>query len=115
MKRILRWARLPHLAIVCALALGVGCTTTDPYTGEQKIDPVPTAAAVAGTAALGALVWGATNDDDDDHRHHGRGHGHGRGYRPFSPANGVWCYPDQQRCYNEDGFAKKWTRRVFED
>jgi hypothetical protein len=113
MRSTLRSTRPARFAVACALALavaGAGCTTTDPYTGEQKIDPAPTAAAVVGTAALGALVWGATNDDDDDHHHHG-----GRGYRPFSPASGVWCYPDQQRCYNEDGFAKKWTRRVFGD
>jgi hypothetical protein len=97
-------------------ALMLGCMTTDPVTGEEKIDPLPTAAAVAGAAAVGALVWTATDDDDDDDddRYY-RGGRRGRGYRPFSPDNGVVCYPDQQRCYNEDGYAKKWTRRVFGD
>jgi hypothetical protein len=115
MKRVLRSIRLsqPFLAIALAAAVAsVGCTTVDPETGEEKIDPLPTAAAVAGTAAAGALIWNATSNDDDDDHHHG---GHGHGYRPFSPTAGVYCYPDQQRCYNEDGYAKKWTRRVFGD
>jgi hypothetical protein len=86
------------------------CTTTDPYTGEEKVDPVPTAAAVVGAAALGALVWTATDDDDDDDDRY-----YGRGRRPFSPSPGVVCYPDQQRCYNDDGYARKWTERVFGD
>jgi len=113
MQRILgsMWPAQAILGLGLAVAIaGVGCTTVNPETGEQQIDPLPTAAAVAGTAAAGALIWGATqnSDDDNDHRHHG-------GYRPFSPAAGVWCYPDQQRCYNGDGYAKKWTRRVFGD
>jgi hypothetical protein len=106
-------SRLVSRGLVAAIAaLALACTTVNPQTGEQEIDPIPTAAAVAGAAAVGALVWGASNSNDDDDHHH---HGGGRGYRPFSPAAGVWCYPDQQRCYNDDGFAKKWTRRVFED
>ena len=114
--RVLRTVRLSQPLVVFAMALAVasvGCTTIDPETGEQKIDPLPTAAAVAGTAAAGALIWSATNDDDNDdndHHHHG-----GHGYRPFSPTPGVYCYPDRQTCYNEDGYAKKWTRRVFGD
>jgi hypothetical protein len=106
--RKIRWG----VAVIAAIAFG--CTTTDPVTGEQKIDPLPTAAAVAGAAAVGALIYTAADDDDDDddHRHH---RGSKRGYRPFSPSSGVWCYPDQQRCYNNDGYAKKWTRRVFGD
>jgi hypothetical protein len=94
------------------VALAFGCTTVDPVTGEQKIDPWPTAAAVAGAAAAGALVWGVTRDDDDDDDYGDRRH---RRSRPFQPYAGVWCYPDQQRCYNDDGYSKKWTRRVFED
>lgn len=105
---------VPRALLAGFAAFAFGCMTTDPYTGEERIDPLPTAAAVAGTAAVGALIWGATNDDDDHDGKH-RHRGHGRGYRPFSPASGVRCYPDQQRCYNDDGFAKKWTRRVFED
>jgi hypothetical protein len=115
MQRVLRPVRLASPLLGLALAAAVastGCTTVDPYTGEEKIDPLPTAAAVAGTAAAGALIWNATNDNDDDDHHH---HGGRRGYRPFSPTPGVYCYPDQQRCYNEDGYAKKWTRRVFGD
>lgn len=100
-----------RILVAAAAAFALACTTIDPVTGEEKIDPLPTAAAVAGAAAVGALVWSAADDDDDDHHRHGKR----RGYRPFSPANGVWCYPDQQRCYNEDGYAKKWTRRVFGD
>jgi hypothetical protein len=114
MQRLLgsMWLAQSVLGLCLAIAVvGTGCTTVDPETGEQHIDPLPTAAAVAGTAAAGALIWGATqgDDDNDDHHHH-----HG-GYRPFSPAAGVWCYPDQQRCYNSDGYAKKWTRRTFGD
>jgi hypothetical protein len=114
MQRILgsMWIAQSMLGLCLAVAVaGVGCTTINPETGDQQIDPIPTAAAVAGTAAAGALIWGATQGGDnnnDDHHHHG-------GYRPFSPAAGVLCYPDQQRCYNGDGFAKKWTRRVFGD
>ena len=114
MQRILgsTWLAQSVLGLCLAVAVAsVGCTTVNPETGEQQIDPIPTAAAVAGTAAAGALLWGVTqdNDNNDDHHHHGGG------YRPFSPAAGVWCYPDQQRCYNGDGYAKKWTRRVFGD
>jgi len=32
------------LALLTAVAFAA-CTTTDPYTGEEEIDPVPTAAA----------------------------------------------------------------------
>lgn len=104
--------RIPALSFVIALALfAAGCMTTDPVTGEQKVDPLPTAAAVAGAAAVGALIYTATDDDDDDHyNHHGRYH-----RRPFSPNPGVTCYPDQQRCYDQNGYAKKWTRRTFGD
>lgn len=105
--------RIPMLSFATALALlAAGCMTTDPVTGEQKVDPLPTAAAVAGAAAVGALIYTATDDDDDDdnYNHHGRHH-----RRPFSPNPGVTCYPDQQRCYDQNGYAKKWTRRTFGD
>lgn len=107
--------RTSTLSFATALAiLTAGCMTTDPRTGEQKVDPLPTAAAVAGAAAVGALIYTATDDDnDDDHNHnHYRGH---RRSRPFSPNPGVTCYPDQQRCYDQNGYAKKWTRRTFGD
>jgi hypothetical protein len=80
-------------------------------TGERKVDPLPTAAAVAGAAAAGALIYVATDDDDDDDHDH---KGHYR-RRPFSPNPGVTCYTDQQRCYDQNGYAKKWTRRTFGD
>lgn len=99
-----------RVALACLAVAALACTTIDPVTGEEKIDPLPTAAAVVGAAAAGALVYGVTNDDDDDDDHR-----HGYRRRPFSPNPGVWCYPDQQRCYNDDGYSKKWTRRVFED
>jgi hypothetical protein len=103
--------RIPALALVLAL-VAAGCMTTDPVTGQQKVDPVPTAAAVAGAAAVGALIYVATDDDDENDDHH-----HGRYYRsrPFSPNPGVTCYPDQKRCYDQNGYAKKWTRRTFGD
>jgi len=104
--------RIPTLSLVTALALfAAGCMTTDPMTGERKVDPLPTAAAVAGAAAAGALIYVATDDDDDDDHNH---NGHYR-RRPFSPNPGVNCYPDQQRCYDQNGYAKKWTRRTFGD
>jgi len=116
MSRVRSSFPMSRVALACIAAFALACTTVDPVTGEEKIDPLPTAAAVAGAAAVGALVWTATDDDDDDDHNHGYyGGRRGRGYRPFSPDNGVVCYPDQQRCYNEDGYAKKWTRRVFGD
>lgn len=113
MSRVRTSFPISRVAIACIAAFALACTTIDPVTGEEEIDPLPTAAAVAGAAAVGALVWGVSSGDDDDDHHHGRGYGRGR--RPFSPSPGVTCYPDQQRCYNDDGFARKWTRRVFED
>lgn len=104
--------RIPTLSLAVALALfSAGCMTTDPVTGERKVDPLPTAAVVAGAAAAGALIYVATDDDDDDNNHH---NGRYR-RRPFSPNPGVTCYPDQQRCYDQNGYAKKWTNRTFGD
>ena len=55
---------------------------------------------------------GLDDADDDDDDHNNKGHYR---RRPFSPNPGVTCYPDQQRCYDQNGYAKKWTRRTFGD
>jgi hypothetical protein len=109
---------MSRVVLVLLASAALACTTVDPDTGEEKIDPLPTAAAIGGAAALGTLIFMTADDDDDDHHHHHRGHGYGkqrRWYRPFSPAHEVVCYPSQQRCYNDGDYSKKWTRRVFDD
>jgi|SRR5690606_28016758 len=108
---VLRVSVPPILAALAAMALlAAGCTTVDPYTGRERIDPVRTGAAVVGAAALGALVYHVA-DDDDDHRH--RGHRRYAYGRAFSPARDVVCYPAQRRCYNDGDYSRRWTRRVF--
>lgn len=70
------------------------------------------AAIIAGVVGLGigvAISKHGRNRDTDyqwDHDQYGQ---------PFSPANGVFCYPRQRVCYRDNHLAPKWTRRVFGD
>jgi hypothetical protein len=98
------------LAGLTALALLLtGCTTTDPDTGEQRIDATNTALAVGALAAVGAVAYAATrggdddDDDDDDDRWD----------RYYRPADGVRCYRAQRACYDRNGYSAYWTRREF--
>jgi len=95
------------LAAVTALALLLsGCTTTDPYTGEQRVDATNTALAVAALAAVGGVAYAATRDDDDDDDD--------RWDRYYTRSNGsVRCYRAQRACYDRNGYSAYWTRREF--
>jgi hypothetical protein len=44
--------------VVLASTLVLGCTTTDPYTGESRYDPNATAALVGGLAIAGSGLRG---------------------------------------------------------
>lgn len=93
------------LAALTALAvLPTGCTTTDPYTGEQRIDATSTALAVAALAAVGGVAYAATRDRDDDDDDWDRS---------YSPERGVRCYRAQRACYDRYGYSAYWTRREF--
>lgn len=96
-------------AIVLLLA---GCTTTDPYTGEQRLDATNTALAVGALAAVGAVAYAATrggDDDDDDDDDWGD-----RWDRYYSRDDGrVRCYRAQRACFDRDGYSAYWTRREF--
>lgn len=95
------------LACLTALALLLpGCTTTDPYTGEQRVDGTNTALAVAALAAIGGVAYVATrgNDDDDDDE---------RWHRYYAPSRGIRCYRAQRACYDRNGYSAYWTRREF--
>ena len=95
------------LAALAALALLLGgCTTTDPYTGEQRVDAGSTALAVGALAAVGAVAWAATrsgDDDDDDDDWN----------RYYAPSRNVRCYRAQRACYDRNGYSAYWTRREF--
>lgn len=54
------------LAVTALLVVVSGCTTVDPYTGQQRIDYGATAG-VAGLA-LGATALGIVASKDDDRR-----------------------------------------------
>jgi len=96
----------PALAGLTALALLLaGCTTTDPYTGEQRVDGTNTALAVAALAAIGGVAYVATRDDDDDDDD--------RWNRYYRPSNGIRCYRAQRACYDRNGYSAYWTRREF--
>lgn len=51
------------LVAVCAIGLVAGCTTTDPYTGEEKTSRTTTGAGVG--AVVGAVVGAASASDAD--------------------------------------------------
>ncbi|MEB2344548.1 MAG: hypothetical protein OZ948_07410 [Deltaproteobacteria bacterium] len=99
------------LAGLTALALLLaGCTTTDPYTGEQRIDATNTALAVGALAAVGAVAYAATRDDDDEDDDDDWDDRWDRYYRP---SQGVRCYRAQRACFDRDGYSAYWTRREF--
>jgi hypothetical protein len=97
------------LAGLTALALLLSaCTTTDPYTGEQRVDATNTALAVAALAAVGGVAYAATRDGDDDDDDDDRWD------RYYSRSNGkVRCYRAQRACYDRNGYSAYWTRREF--
>ena len=98
----------------------LGCTTTDPYTGETRVDQQATtgAAALAGLAILGAAAYAASSDEEADrHRYHRHHDGYRRlerrnSYRPVGGRD-VLCYPEKRACYRNGHFSAKWTRREF--
>ena len=120
---------LPRLGVLAlAFALTVGCTTTDPYTGQTQVDETATAGAVAGLALLGAAAYAVSkdkddNDDDDDYRYRNhryydddyRSRRHrDRGERGvYYPQRGVTCYRYKRSCYRDGHYSSKWTRREF--
>lgn len=93
------------VAALAALALLLACVSTDPYTGERRIDAGSTALAVGALAAVGAVAYAATRrgDDDDD-----------RWDRYYTRDDGrVRCYRAQRACYDRYGYSAYWTRREF--
>jgi hypothetical protein len=94
------------IALLAAVALLAGCTTTDPYTGEQRVDAGSTALAVGALAAVGAVAYAATRDGDDDDDDDDWN-------RYYRPARGVRCYRAQRACYDRNGYSAYWTRREF--
>lgn len=96
------------LAALATLALLLSaCTTTDPYTGEQRIDAGSTALAVGALAAVGAVAYAASRSDDDDDDDDDDWD------RYYSPGRGVRCYRAQRACYDQNGYSAYWTRREF--
>lgn len=106
------------LVITLASTLMLGCTTTDPYTGESRYDPDATAALVGGLAVAGLAAYAASSDDEDDRHEH---HRHHRDYErtsyrrddSYSPHRHVKCYDYQRACYHRGDYSEKWTRREF--
>jgi hypothetical protein len=104
----LRWSPIRRSAIALVAALAVACVSTDPYTGEQRVDAGNTALAVAALAAVGGVAYAASKaNDKDDHDDRDDWN------RYFSPAKGVRCYRAQRACYDRYGFDAYWTRRAF--
>ena len=105
------------LALILSLTLTVACTTTDPYSGETRIDEGATAA-VAGLAVLGAAAYAASREDDDDdddrrRRHRHRHRSSDSDSASYSPRSGVICHTYTHRCYKNGHYSSKWTRREF--
>jgi hypothetical protein len=77
------------LAVGVFAAIAMGCTTVDPYTGQQRVDYGATAG-VAGLA-LGATALGVALSNDDDRpnvtviNRRPVYHGGHRPYRPYRP------------------------------
>ncbi|HEY8494387.1 MAG TPA: hypothetical protein VIN04_10870 [Myxococcota bacterium] len=93
------------VAALAALALLPACVSTDPHTGERRLDAGSTALAVGALAAVGAVAYAATRggDDDDD-----------RWDRYYTRDDGrVRCYRAQRACYDRWGYSAYWTRREF--
>jgi hypothetical protein len=62
-----------------------GCTTIDPYTGEQRIDYGATAGVAGLALGATALAVAASKDDDRNVVVINRRPGYGGGYRPYRP------------------------------
>jgi hypothetical protein len=94
-------------SVVAAAVLGVGCVTTDPYTGERQVDAGSTALAVGALAAVGGVAYLASKANDKDD------HGRYRGGRYYRTRGDVRCYPEQRACYDRHGYSARWTQREF--
>jgi hypothetical protein len=93
------------VAALAALALLLACVSTDPHTGERRLDAGSTALAVGALAAVGAVAYAATRGDDDDDE---------RWDRYYTRDDGrVRCYRAQRACYDRYGYSAYWTRREF--
>lgn len=98
----------PTLAsLVAAAFLGVGCVTTDPYTGKRQVDAGSTALAVGALAAVGGVAYLASKANDKDD------HGRNDGNRYYRTSGDVRCYPEQRACYDRNGYSARWTKREF--
>jgi hypothetical protein len=105
-------------AVVLASTLVLGCTTTDPYTGESRYDPNATAALVGGLAVAGAVAYAASSDDDEDRHVHHRYHRDYqrtdyRGGGTYYSNHNATCYDHQRACYNRQGYSEQSTRRQY--
>ena len=74
-------------------------------------------AIIAGALAIGILAAAASSKkhDDDRDRDRDRDRDDDRSRDPpYSPANGIWCYPSQHACYEGSrGYSASWTSREF--
>ena len=93
--------------VVAAAFLGVGCVTTDPYTGERQVDAGSTALAVGALAAVGGVAYLASKANDKDD------HGRNDWNRYYRTSGDVRCYPEQRACYDRNGYSARWTKREF--
>lgn len=89
MKKISSLKQFKGLAVGVFTVVAMGCTTVDPYTGQQRIDYGATAGAAG--LALGATALGValSNDDDDDDRRDVtiiNRRPYNGGYRPYRPS-----------------------------
>ena len=113
----MKFPQLGVLVLALSLSLMVGCTTTDPYTGETQVDTTATAGAVAGLAILGAAAYAASSDDDDDrHEYYRRNYDYDDDrleISSYSPRSGVICHRHSHSCYQNGHYSSKWTRREF--
>jgi hypothetical protein len=106
--------------IMAPAILLTGCTTTDPYTGEQVVDQTATAALIGGLAlgtAAGYAAGDDDDDDDDDYNHDRRYRRHYRAEdqrdRTYSPSRGIVCYDRQSSCFRNGDYSQRWSRRVY--
>ncbi|MFO7641039.1 MAG: hypothetical protein R6X17_07155 [Candidatus Competibacteraceae bacterium] len=104
--------------VVLATTLTLGCTTTDPYTGESRYDPDATAALIGGLAVAGAVAYATSSDDDEDRHEHHRYHRDYQhtdyyGGRTYRPDRDVTCYDHQRACYHRQSYSENWSRRQY--
>ena len=94
-------------SVAAAACLGVGCVTTDSYTGQKRIDAGSTALAVGALAAVGGVAYLASKANDKDD------HGRNDWNRYYRTGGDVRCYPAQRACYDRNGYSARWTKREF--